>query len=212
MAKTLLVSIGLAMAVMAMLSPHVSAQTSGCMTTIVSLSSCLNYITGNSSTPSSSCCSTLSSVVKNEPQCLCVLLNGGASSLGVTINTTKALELPPACKVQTPPVSLCKKNAIIFLPSFWTKENWRRSNFRIKMSSLQNSLGAPAAAPSASTETPSSGSTPSSTSSTPSVPSASTAGSKTTPSTTGESSDSMSNKSAVISIFFLAISAFASLI
>ncbi|KAJ1692009.1 hypothetical protein LUZ63_016164 [Rhynchospora breviuscula] len=182
MAKALLVSIGLVVAVMAMLSSHVSAQTSGCMTTIVSLSSCLNYITGNSSTPSSSCCSTLSSVVKNEPQCLCVLLNGGASSLGVTINTTKALELPPACKVQTPPVSLCK------------------------------TLGAPAAAPSESTETPSTSSTPSSTSSTPSVPSASTAGSKTTPSTTGESSDSMSNKSAVISIFFLAISAFASLI
>lgn len=108
MAQRLFVSVGLAVAVMTMLSFNVSAQTSGCMTTIVSLSSCLNYISGNSSTPSSSCCSTLSSVVKNEPQCLCVLLNGGASSFGVTINATKALELPPACKVQTPPVSLCK--------------------------------------------------------------------------------------------------------
>lgn len=107
MARRLLVSIGLAVTAMAMFSGRVSAQ-SGCMTTIVSLSSCLNYITGNSSAPSSSCCSTLSSVVKNEPQCLCVLLDGGASSLGVTINTTKALELPPSCKVQTPPVSLCK--------------------------------------------------------------------------------------------------------
>ncbi|XP_078149528.1 non-specific lipid transfer protein GPI-anchored 5-like [Carex rostrata] len=176
MAKRMLVSIGVTMTIMAMLLSHVSAQsTSGCMTTIVSLSSCLNYITGNSSTPSSSCCSTLSSVVKNEPQCLCVLLNGGASSLGVAINTTKAMELPPACKVQTPPVSLCK------------------------------TLGAPAAAPSASTSP--TGTTPS-TSSTPSVPSSTTAGSKTT----GESSDAMSNKSAVISIFFLAVSALASMI
>ncbi|KAF3325188.1 non-specific lipid transfer protein GPI-anchored 2-like protein [Carex littledalei] len=167
------------MTIMAMLSSHVSAQTSGCMTTIVSLSSCLNYITGNTSTPSTSCCSTLSSVVKNEPQCLCTLLNGGASSLGVVINTTKAMELPPACKVQTPPVSLCK------------------------------TLGAPAAAPS--TSTSSTNNTPS-TSSTPSVPSSTTAGSKTTPSTTGESSYAMSNKSAVISIFFLAVSALASMI
>ncbi|XP_078149524.1 non-specific lipid transfer protein GPI-anchored 5-like [Carex rostrata] len=179
MAERLLVSIGITMTIMAMLSSHASAQTSGCMTTIVSLSSCLNYITGNTSTPSSSCCSTLSSIVKNEPQCLCVLLNGGASSLGVSINTTKAMELPPACKVQTPPVSLCK------------------------------TLGAPAAAPSTSTSP--TGTTPS-TSSTPSVPSSTTAGSKTTPSTTGESSDAMSNKSAVISVFLFAMSALVSMI
>ncbi|KAJ3674748.1 hypothetical protein LUZ60_005364 [Juncus effusus] len=136
MAQKVIISITMAIAMLSIFSTsHVQAQ-SGCMTTIVSLSSCLNYITGNSTTPSSSCCSTLSSVVKNEPKCLCTLLNGGASSYGVTINTTKAMELPPACKVQTPPVSLCK------------------------------TLGAPAAAPSASTgtpstETPSTSSTPS---------------------------------------------------
>ncbi|XP_078149526.1 non-specific lipid transfer protein GPI-anchored 5-like isoform X2 [Carex rostrata] len=175
MAQKMLVSIGVTMTIMAMLLSDVSAQTSGCMTTIVSLSSCLNYISGNSSTPSSSCCSTLSSVVKNEPQCLCMLLNGGASSLGVAINTTKAMELPPACKVQTPPVSLCK------------------------------TLGAPAAAPSASASP--TGTTPS-TSSTPSVPSSTTDESTTT----GESSDAMSNKSPVISIFFLVVLALTSMI
>ncbi|KAJ3674749.1 hypothetical protein LUZ60_005365 [Juncus effusus] len=184
MAHRVIISIGMAIAMLAIFSTtHVSAQ-SGCTTTILSLSSCLSYISGNSTTPSSSCCSTLSSVVKNKPECLCSLLNGGASSYGITINTTKAMELPAACNVKTPPVSLCK------------------------------TLGAPAAAPSASHATPSTG-TPStetpSTTSTPSVTSAST-GSKSTPSTTTESSSAKSNKSAVISVLIFAASALASLI
>ncbi|KAF2300169.1 hypothetical protein GH714_010319 [Hevea brasiliensis] len=62
---------------------------------------------GNSSTPSSSCCSQLASVVQSRPQCLCAMLNGGGSSLGITINQTQALSLPGACNVQTPPVSQC---------------------------------------------------------------------------------------------------------
>ncbi|OVA15517.1 hypothetical protein BVC80_9035g33 [Macleaya cordata] len=40
----------------------VTAQSqSGCTSVIISMSPCLDYITGNSSTPSSSCCSQLSS-------------------------------------------------------------------------------------------------------------------------------------------------------
>ncbi|KAF3325298.1 Non-specific lipid transfer protein GPI-anchored 2 [Carex littledalei] len=140
MAQSLLLSIGVTMIAMAMLSSHVSAQTSGCMITIVSLSPCLNYITGNSSIPSSSCCSSLSSVIKNEPQCFCMLNDGGASLLGVALNNTKFMELPPSCMVQTPPSC------------------------------------------------------------------------KTESTTTGESSDAMSNKSHVISIVFLVVSALASMI
>ncbi|KAL2535671.1 Bifunctional inhibitor/lipid-transfer protein/seed storage 2S albumin superfamily protein [Forsythia ovata] len=82
---------------------------SGCTKTLMGLYPCLNYVNGNSSTPSSSCCSQLSSVVKSQPQCLCALLNGDASSYGVNINQTLALELPGACNVQTPPVSRCKE-------------------------------------------------------------------------------------------------------
>ncbi|WOL08911.1 non-specific lipid-transfer protein-like protein [Canna indica] len=101
------VVIGMEMAlVMTMLLGLASAQ-SGCTTVIISLAPCLNYITGNTSTPSSSCCSQLASVVRSQPACLCSVLSGGASSLGVTINQTRALALPGACKVQTPPVSEC---------------------------------------------------------------------------------------------------------
>ncbi|ONK65024.1 uncharacterized protein A4U43_C07F32680 [Asparagus officinalis] len=88
-----------------------SAQsTSNCMSTILSLAPCLNYITGNASTPTSSCCSRLATVVKSKPICLCAVLKDGVPSLGITINRTQALQLPVDCKVKTPPVSRCNGN------------------------------------------------------------------------------------------------------
>ncbi|CAA7399159.1 unnamed protein product [Spirodela intermedia] len=84
-----------------------SAQTSGCTASILSLASCLGYITGVDPTPSSSCCGGLASVVKTSPLCLCQVLNGGASQFGVTVNQTQALQLPGACNVETPPASNC---------------------------------------------------------------------------------------------------------
>ncbi|GKC73210.1 non-specific lipid-transfer protein-like protein [Tanacetum coccineum] len=93
---------------MALLCCYGMAQSSsGCTNVIISMSPCLNYISGNSSTPSSGCCTQLASVVKSQPQCLCEVLNGGGSSLGLNINQTQALELPKACNVQTPPTSQC---------------------------------------------------------------------------------------------------------
>ncbi|KAL4561118.1 hypothetical protein LXL04_033280 [Taraxacum kok-saghyz] len=83
------------------------AQSSGCTSALVSLSPCLNYLSGNTSTPSSGCCSQLANVVQSQPQCLCEVLNGGGSSLGLSINQTQALAIPEACNVQTPPTSRC---------------------------------------------------------------------------------------------------------
>ncbi|BAH93800.1 Os07g0174400 [Oryza sativa Japonica Group] len=85
-----------------------------CMTEIISLASCLGYMSGNSSAPKPSCCTALSSVVTSKPACLCAVLGGGASSLGVTINNTRALELPAACNVKTPPASQCSSKSISF--------------------------------------------------------------------------------------------------
>jgi hypothetical protein len=85
-----------------------AAAQSGCTTTLISLYPCLNYISGNVSTPPSSCCSQLASVVQSNPQCLCAALSGDSSSLGgVTIDKTRALALPQACNVKTPPASKC---------------------------------------------------------------------------------------------------------
>ncbi|XP_074576442.1 non-specific lipid transfer protein GPI-anchored 15-like [Curcuma longa] len=83
-----------------------SAQ-SGCTSAIISMAPCLGYVTGNATAPSSSCCSQLASVLQSQPECLCSMLNGGAASLGVTVNQTRALAIPAACNVQTPPVSAC---------------------------------------------------------------------------------------------------------
>ncbi|KAL0921632.1 hypothetical protein M5K25_008725 [Dendrobium thyrsiflorum] len=85
---------------------------SSCQSALLNLSPCLSFITGQGTTPSSSCCSQLGSLVKSEPQCLCLLLNGDAASgLGISINKTQALELPALCKVQTPPLSLCNTSS-----------------------------------------------------------------------------------------------------
>ena len=88
------------------------AQSSVCTSALVSLSPCLNYLSGNTSTPSSGCCSQLANVVQSQPQCLCEALNGGGSSLGLSINQTQALALPEACNVQTPPTSRCNGKKI----------------------------------------------------------------------------------------------------
>ncbi|PWA13677.1 plant lipid transfer protein/Par allergen [Artemisia annua] len=93
------------------------AQSSSCTSVLISLSPCLNYISGNTTTPSSSCCSQLSSVVTSQPQCLCQVLNGGGSSLGININQTQALALPAACNVQTPPTSRCNAGSPTNSPS-----------------------------------------------------------------------------------------------
>ncbi|XP_030974603.1 non-specific lipid-transfer protein-like protein At2g13820 isoform X1 [Quercus lobata] len=100
----------LVLVLVTMLWAGATAQSS-CSNVIISMSPCLNYITGNSSTPSSSCCSQLASVVRSQPQCLCQVLNGGGASLGININQTRALALPGACNVQTPPISRCNAAA-----------------------------------------------------------------------------------------------------
>ncbi|KAF8780562.1 hypothetical protein HU200_001408 [Digitaria exilis] len=86
-----------------------SLSSSSCTSVLVSLSPCLNYISGNVSTPPASCCTQLGNVVKSNPACLCVALNADPASLGITVNRTLALGLPAACNVATPDVSNCSK-------------------------------------------------------------------------------------------------------
>ncbi|XVE77811.1 hypothetical protein DITRI_Ditri13aG0092400 [Diplodiscus trichospermus] len=98
------VEMGLILVLMGMLWAEANAQS--CPTALTNLTPCLNYITGNSSSPSSTCCSQLQSIVQSSPQCLCSVLNNGAS-MGITINQTMALQLPGVCQVQIPPISQC---------------------------------------------------------------------------------------------------------
>ncbi|KAK2980618.1 hypothetical protein RJ640_011426 [Escallonia rubra] len=99
------IEMGLVLVLVTILWTGAAAQS--CTNVIISMSPCLNYISGNSSTPSSGCCTQLATVVKSQPQCLCQVLNGGGSAMGLNINQTQALALPGACKVQTPSTSRC---------------------------------------------------------------------------------------------------------
>ncbi|KAK6117182.1 hypothetical protein DH2020_049061 [Rehmannia glutinosa] len=101
------VKLGLALILVTMLWAGAAAQSSDCTNVLISMSPCLNYISGNSSAPSPACCTQLRTVVGSQPQCLCQVLNGGGSNLGLNINQTQALALPGACNVQTPPTSQC---------------------------------------------------------------------------------------------------------
>ncbi|KAJ9543402.1 hypothetical protein OSB04_023109 [Centaurea solstitialis] len=97
-----------------MLRDEAMAQ-SGCRSALMSLSPCLGYVGGNSSTPTYSCCSQLANVVRSQSRCLCILVSSHGSPTGLKINETLALELPDACNVQTPPISRCDDKSIQFI-------------------------------------------------------------------------------------------------
>lgn len=57
-------------------------------------------------TPEGTCCSGLKTVLKTGAECLCEAFKSSAS-LGVTLNVSKALTLPQACKVNAPAATKC---------------------------------------------------------------------------------------------------------
>nr|XP_043611495.1 non-specific lipid transfer protein GPI-anchored 5-like [Erigeron canadensis] len=91
--------------------------TTGCKSAIISLSPCINFVCGSSTTPSSTCCTQLANVVESQPRCLCKLISGGPPLTGFTVNKTLALELPHACNIHTPPVSRCDGNVSQTVPA-----------------------------------------------------------------------------------------------
>ncbi|XVF63079.1 hypothetical protein PTKIN_Ptkin09bG0060100 [Pterospermum kingtungense] len=106
MASRKIILQGLVLVLVTMIWARTMAQ-SDCTNVLITMAPCLNYVTGSSPTPSAQCCSQLAKVVQSQPRCLCMALNGGAASLGVSINQTLALALPAQCNVKTPPVSRC---------------------------------------------------------------------------------------------------------
>jgi hypothetical protein len=111
MAATLAAAAGLLLLLAAAGGASAQSPTSGCTTVLVSLSPCLNYISGNESSAPAACCSQLGKVAGSDPQCLCVALGADTAALGLSVNRTRALGLPDECKVKTPPVSDCNKAA-----------------------------------------------------------------------------------------------------
>ncbi|RLN33463.1 non-specific lipid-transfer protein-like protein [Panicum miliaceum] len=86
---------------------QVAAQGNGCSSVMMTLSPCMDFISSKAPEPGISCCSVLAGVVQTDPRCLCMVLDGTAASFGISINQTRALELPGVCKVQAPAISQC---------------------------------------------------------------------------------------------------------
>ncbi|MBA0828957.1 hypothetical protein Goarm_013582 [Gossypium armourianum] len=79
-----------------------------CSSLILNMADCLSFVSSGSKTskPGGTCCSGLKTVLKAGPQCLCEAFKSSAS-LGVTLNVTKAMTLPAACKVSAPSATRC---------------------------------------------------------------------------------------------------------
>ncbi|KAG0541804.1 hypothetical protein BDA96_02G049300 [Sorghum bicolor] len=84
-----------------------AAQGNGCSSVMMTLSPCMDFISSKAPEPGISCCSVLAGVVQTDPRCLCMVLDGTATSFGISINQTRAMELPGVCKVKAPPISHC---------------------------------------------------------------------------------------------------------
>ncbi|XP_062188931.1 non-specific lipid transfer protein GPI-anchored 5-like [Phragmites australis] len=97
----------ISLVVVVLASSQAAAQSNGCSSVMMTLSPCLDFISSKSLVPGISCCSVLAGVVQSDPRCLCMVLDGSATSFGISINQTRALELPGVCKVQAPPISQC---------------------------------------------------------------------------------------------------------
>ncbi|XP_021721609.1 protein YLS3-like [Chenopodium quinoa] len=83
---------------LAFVSSDFSKDKDECQQQLISLSSCLNYVTGEAKAPSSQCCTVLYKKLNQTKKCLCILVKDrNEPSLGLKLNGTLALRLPSMC-------------------------------------------------------------------------------------------------------------------
>lgn len=114
------------------------APAADCSTVILNMADCLSYVTNDSTAtkPEGTCCSGLKTVLKTDAECLCEAFKNSAQ-LGVSLNITKALELPSACHINAPSATKCgSKLWVIVLYFFYNFTVWN-PNFGIFCLHLQ---------------------------------------------------------------------------
>ncbi|KAL2466268.1 Bifunctional inhibitor/lipid-transfer protein/seed storage 2S albumin superfamily protein [Abeliophyllum distichum] len=73
-----------------------------CANQLLSLSSCIGFVSGEVKAPTPSCCTELRKDMMNNMLCLCILVRDrNEPSLGFKLNATLALRLPSVCHVQS---------------------------------------------------------------------------------------------------------------
>ncbi|XP_042481676.1 non-specific lipid transfer protein GPI-anchored 20-like [Macadamia integrifolia] len=98
------------MALMMSIMPVFGQINTGCTNTMITgFSPCLSYITGssaNGSSPTSACCKSLSSLVRSNMECACLVITGNVPII-LPINRTLTVSLPSACNMSSVPLQ-CK--------------------------------------------------------------------------------------------------------
>ncbi|CDP03376.1 unnamed protein product [Coffea canephora] len=71
-----------------------------CADQLTNLAACIPYVSGDEKIPTPECCEDTKKVKSAKPKCLCVLIKESTDpSMGLPINTTLALKMPSACKI-----------------------------------------------------------------------------------------------------------------
>ncbi|KAL3649318.1 hypothetical protein CASFOL_005721 [Castilleja foliolosa] len=69
-----------------------------CANQLIGAATCLPYVTGEANIPPMDCCTGFNQITVKNPECICVLVKDKDDpSLGLKINTTRALGLPARC-------------------------------------------------------------------------------------------------------------------
>ncbi|XP_039070995.1 non-specific lipid transfer protein GPI-anchored 19-like [Hibiscus syriacus] len=84
-----------------------------CNSVLITMAPCIDFVTGNSSNPTATCCSKLDHVVGTQPSCLCLVISGDGIPGMPKINQTQALALPELCNVTAPSECKSKKKGPI---------------------------------------------------------------------------------------------------
>ncbi|KAJ8760020.1 hypothetical protein K2173_010876 [Erythroxylum novogranatense] len=88
----------LVLVLLSMASSDVQQDRAECTEQLVSLSTCLPFVGGQSKAPTLDCCSGLKQVLGKSKKCLCILIRDRDDpSLGLKINGTLAAGLPNTC-------------------------------------------------------------------------------------------------------------------
>lgn len=71
-----------------------------CADQLTNLASCIPYVSGTAKKPTTQCCQDTEKLKASKPKCFCVLIKESTDpSMGLPVNTTLALQMPAACKI-----------------------------------------------------------------------------------------------------------------
>lgn len=88
-----------------------------CTDQLMTLATCLNYVSGTAKMPTPDCCGGLKQVLSKSPKCLCILIKDHDDpSLGLKIDPELAMNLPASCHNAPANISQCAStNHLLFI-------------------------------------------------------------------------------------------------